>query len=207
MNRDFHRRLATVSRRCGGRDAQDPAASRRPMDARVPMEGRGEIIILSSNNYLGLSSHPEVIRAGREALDRYGAGTASVRFICGTFIIHRELERTIADFLRTESSLTYVSCWNANTGAIPLLADKGDAIVSDELNHASIIDGVRMSKCGPVGVPPLRHGRISGRSWPRNGNGSVRTEHSAAHRRGVQYGRRPGETAGYRRTRGAIPER
>ncbi len=117
-----------------------------PMDARVQMEGLGEIIILSSNNYLGLSNHPEVIRAGEEALKRYGAGTASVRFICGTLSIHRELEQKLAAFLGTEASLSYVSCWNANTGAIPVLAGEQDVIISDELNHASIIDGVRLCK-------------------------------------------------------------
>jgi glycine C-acetyltransferase len=117
-----------------------------PMDARVKMEGKGDIIILSSNNYLGLANHPEVIRAGQEALERYGAGTASVRFICGTFSIHRELEQRLASFMDTEASLSYVSCWNANTGAIPVLAGEGDVIISDALNHASIIDGVRLSK-------------------------------------------------------------
>jgi glycine C-acetyltransferase len=117
-----------------------------PMDARVQMEGHGEVLILSSNNYLGLSAHPQVIAAGQEALARFGAGTASVRFICGTFSIHRELEDKIASFLGTEASLSYVSCWNANTGAIPALAGEGDAVISDELNHASVIDGVRLSK-------------------------------------------------------------
>ncbi|RKX97921.1 MAG: glycine C-acetyltransferase [Spirochaetes bacterium] len=117
-----------------------------PMAGRTAMENRGEVIILSSNNYLGLSNHPQVIAASKAALDRYGAGTASVRFICGTFSIHRELEEELARFARTESALSYVSCWTANTGAIPLLAGKGDIIVSDELNHASIIDGIRLSK-------------------------------------------------------------
>jgi len=117
-----------------------------PMDARVQMEGRGEIIILSSNNYLGLSNHREVIQAGEDALERYGAGTASVRFICGTLAIHRELEQKLASFLGTEASLSYVSCWNANTGAIPVLAGEQDVIISDELNHASIIDAVRLCK-------------------------------------------------------------
>lgn len=147
MQRDFHRNLGErleKMRRAGTHKSLRHLEG--PMSARVPMEGRGEITILSSNNYLGLSAHPEVIRAGQDALERYGAGTASVRFICGTFTIHRELEETIAGFLRTGAALTYVSCWNANTGAIPLLAGEGDAIVSDELNHASIIDGVRLSK-------------------------------------------------------------
>lgn len=117
-----------------------------PMDARAKMEGHGEIIILSSNNYLGLSNHRQVIQAGEDALERYGAGTASVRFICGTFSIHRELEQKLASFLGTEASLSYVSCWNANTGAIPVLAGEQDVIISDELNHASIIDGIRLCK-------------------------------------------------------------
>ncbi len=117
-----------------------------PMDGRSFIEGKDETVILSSNNYLGMSNRPEVIAAGKKALDAYGAGTASVRFICGTFSIHRDLEETLADFLSTPAALSYVSCWTANTGAIPLLAGKGDAIISDELNHASIIDGVRLSK-------------------------------------------------------------
>jgi glycine C-acetyltransferase len=116
------------------------------MDSRVTIAEKGPVTILSSNNYLGLANNPDVIDAGKRALDEYGAGTASVRFICGTFTIHRELEEKIATFMRTEAALSYVSCWNANTGAIPLLAGDGDALLSDELNHASIIDGVRMSK-------------------------------------------------------------
>jgi glycine C-acetyltransferase len=110
------------------------------------MEGHGEVLILSSNNYLGLANHPELIEAGKRALERYGAGTASVRFICGTFAPHRELEEALAAFLGTEAALSYVSCWNANTGILPLLAGEGDALICDELNHASIIDGARMSK-------------------------------------------------------------
>jgi len=87
-----------------------------------------------------------VIEAGKLALERYGAGTASVRFICGTFAPHRELEQALAAFFGTEAALSYVSCWNANTGILPLLAGEGDALISDQLNHASIIDGARMSK-------------------------------------------------------------
>jgi glycine C-acetyltransferase len=117
-----------------------------PQGAHVQMEGRGEIIVLSSNNYLGLSNVPEVIAAGKMALDRFGAGTASVRFICGTFTIHRELEQTLADFVGTEASLTYVSCWNANEGILPTLMGPEDIVISDELNHASIIDAVRLAK-------------------------------------------------------------
>ena len=116
-----------------------------PMDASVHMEEAGDAIVLSSNNYLGLADNPKVVSAGIEGLKKYGAGTASVRFICGTFDIHRKLEEKIASFLGTESALTYVSCWAANTGLIPTIAVEGTAIVSDELNHASIIDGCRLA--------------------------------------------------------------
>jgi glycine C-acetyltransferase len=117
-----------------------------PQGPRVKMEGRGEIIILSSNNYLGLSNVPEVVAAGKTGLERFGAGTASVRFICGTFTVHRELERTLADLVGTESSLTYVSCWNANEGLSATLLGPDDIVISDELNHASIIDSIRLAK-------------------------------------------------------------
>ncbi len=112
----------------------------------VRMEGRGEVVVLSSNNYLGLAAHPEVVRAGIEGLERYGAGTASVRFICGTFAPHHELERALADLSGTESALSYVSCWNANEAVIPSLTDETTVTLTDELNHASIIDAIRLSK-------------------------------------------------------------
>jgi glycine C-acetyltransferase len=116
-----------------------------PMAPEVHMEEAGDVIVLSSNNYLGLADEPEVVEAGKRGLDRYGAGTASVRFICGTFDVHRALEERIAQFLKMPAALTYVSCWNANTGLFPTICDEGSAIVSDELNHASIIDGVRLA--------------------------------------------------------------
>jgi len=116
-----------------------------PMAPEVHMEEAGDVIVLSSNNYLGLADQAEVVDAGKRGLERYGAGTASVRFICGTFDIHRELEHRIAGFLDTQAALSYVSCWNANTGLFPTICDEGSAIVSDELNHASIIDGVRLA--------------------------------------------------------------
>jgi glycine C-acetyltransferase len=112
----------------------------------VEMEGRGEVVVLSSNNYLGLAGHPEVVRAGIEGLERYGAGTASVRFICGTFEPHLELERALAELSGTEAALSYVSCWNANEAVIPTLTDATTVIFTDELNHASIIDAVRLSR-------------------------------------------------------------
>src|SRR5256885_6570402 len=117
-----------------------------PQAARTRMQGRGEVVILSSNNYLGLCNEPEVIAAGKRALDEFGAGTGSVRFICGTFTIHRELEAALARFVGCESSLTYVSCWNANEGLCPTLLGEQDIVISDQLNHASIIDSIRLAK-------------------------------------------------------------
>lgn len=117
-----------------------------PQSARVKMEGRGEVIILSSNNYLGLCDEAEIVRAGIEGLRRYGAGTGSVRFICGTFTIHRELETALAKFVGTPASMSYVSAWNANEGLTATIVQEGDFIVSDALNHASIIDSMRLAK-------------------------------------------------------------
>ena len=117
-----------------------------PQGARVQMEGRGEIIILSSNNYLGLCNEPSVVKAGVEGLEQFGAGTGSVRFICGTFTVHRDLEKAIADFVGTEASLSYVSAWNANEGLTATIVEQDDFVISDALNHASIIDSIRLAK-------------------------------------------------------------
>jgi glycine C-acetyltransferase len=117
-----------------------------PQAARVQMEGRGEVIILSSNNYLGLSNEPSVVAAGKAALDRFGAGTSSVRFICGTFTIHRELEAACARLVGTAAALSFVSCWNANEALPATLLGEDDLVLSDQLNHASIIDGIRLAK-------------------------------------------------------------
>jgi glycine C-acetyltransferase len=117
-----------------------------PQAARVRMEGRGEVIILSSNNYLGLSDRPEVVAAGKAALDRWGAGTASVRFICGTFTVHRVLEAACARLVGTGASLSFVSAWNANEAVPATLLGEQDIVISDQLNHASIIDAARLAK-------------------------------------------------------------
>src|SRR5712692_2205941 len=117
-----------------------------PQAAKATMEGRGEVVILSSNNYLGLCDTPEVVAAGKQALDRYGAGTGSVLFICGTFTVHRELEAALARLVGCESALSYVSCWNANEGLCPTLLGEQDIVISDQLNHASIIDSIRLAK-------------------------------------------------------------
>jgi len=115
-----------------------------PMAGHAQLRGKGDVMVLCSNNYLGLSDKEEIIQAGMEALSKYGAGAASVRFICGTYDIHQELEELTAEFLGLESALTYTSCWNANTAVIPAILEPGDTVISDALNHASIVDGCRL---------------------------------------------------------------
>ncbi len=117
-----------------------------PQSAWAEMEGRGRVLILSSNNYLGLCDEPTVIQAGIDALQELGAGTASVRFICGTFAIHRELEAALARFVGCDASLSFVAAWNANEAFTATVAEEGDAVISDQLNHASIIDSMRLAK-------------------------------------------------------------
>jgi glycine C-acetyltransferase len=117
-----------------------------PQNARVNLPGKKSVLNMCANNYLGLADHPAVIAAAHEALDRWGYGLSSVRFICGTQEIHKELERRLSDFLGLEDTILYSSCFDANGGLFETLLDAEDAIVSDELNHASIIDGIRLSK-------------------------------------------------------------
>jgi glycine C-acetyltransferase len=117
-----------------------------PQDARVRMEDRGEVIILSSNNYLGLCNEPDIIAAGKAGLDRYGAGTASVRFICGTYTVHRALEAACARLVGTGAALSFVSAWNANEALPATVLGEQDIVLSDQLNHASIIDAARLAK-------------------------------------------------------------
>jgi len=105
-----------------------------------------DVLNLCANNYLGLADHPEVVRAAKEALDRWGYGMASVRFICGTQEVHKELEAGLTEFLGTEDTILYSSCFDANGGIFEALLDERDAVISDALNHASIIDGVRLCK-------------------------------------------------------------
>ena len=112
----------------------------------VDVEEFGEVIMLTSNNYLGLANHPAIVEAAEKAERDYGYGLASVRFICGTQTIHRDLEARIAGFFGTEDTILYGSCWNANEGLFQTVTTEADAIISDELNHASIIDGVRLAK-------------------------------------------------------------
>jgi glycine C-acetyltransferase len=117
-----------------------------PQAPHVEVEGRGEMLNLCANNYLGLASHHEIVAAAHEALDRWGFGLASVRFICGTQAIHRELEQRLSAFLGTEDTILYSSCFDANGGLFEALLGPADAVVSDALNHASIIDGIRLCK-------------------------------------------------------------
>jgi len=175
MNARFHEQLAeSVDAMRSGGTLKSFRFLQTPMDAWTKMEGRGEILVMSSNNYLGLAADPRVVEAGRQALARYGAGTASVRFICGTFEIHRELEQAIAAFFGTERALTYVSCWAANTGLIPTIAAPEDVVLADELNHASLIDGCRLASKTPRAI--YRHSDMGHLD-------ELLREHSAARRR------------------------
>ncbi|MBO6738535.1 MAG: aminotransferase class I/II-fold pyridoxal phosphate-dependent enzyme [Phycisphaerales bacterium] len=127
-----------------------------PMGATVTMVdddgSKHERICMCSNNYLGLANHPDVVESGIEALRQYGAGTASVRFICGTFTPHLTLEQTIAEYMGTEAAYTFVSCWNATEALFPTCCEAGDIIISDELNHACIIDSIRLTPVIKKGV-------------------------------------------------------
>ena len=127
-----------------------------PMDAQVRMRGADgkyfDALCFCSNNYLGLANHPEVVEAGIEGLRKYGDGTASVRFICGTFEPHEQLEETIARYMGTESSYTFVSCWTATEALFPTFCEPGDIIISDTLNHACIIDAMRLTPVIKKGV-------------------------------------------------------
>jgi len=117
-----------------------------PQSAHVEVEGLGSMLNFCANNYLGLADHPTVIEAARDALERYGFGMASVRFICGTQTLHKQLEARISEFLGTEDTILFSSCFDANGGLFEALLGPMDAVISDALNHASIIDGIRLCK-------------------------------------------------------------
>jgi glycine C-acetyltransferase len=117
-----------------------------PQQASIGIEGGGQVINLCANNYLGLANHPDLMAAAHDAIDRYGYGMASVRFICGTQTVHKELEERLSRFLGTEDTILYSSCFDANGGLFETLLGPEDAVISDSLNHASIIDGIRLSK-------------------------------------------------------------
>ena len=147
MNQDLLDRLATE---LGALREQGLYKSERvidsPQQAAIHMRDGREVINLCANNYLGLANHPALIAAAHNALDRYGYGMASVRFICGTQAPHKELERRISAFLGMEDTILYPSCFDANGGLFETLLGEEDAVISDQLNHASIIDGIRLSK-------------------------------------------------------------
>src|SRR5664279_924328 len=117
-----------------------------PQDAVIKLDSGKEVLNFCANNYLGLSDHPELIKAAKEALDSHGFGMSSVRFICGTTDLHKKLEKKIAQFFGTEDTILYAACFDANGGVFEPLLSEQDAIISDSLNHASIIDGVRLCK-------------------------------------------------------------
>jgi glycine C-acetyltransferase len=117
-----------------------------PQDAAIEIEGGRQVINLCANNYLGLANHPTLLEAAHDGLDRYGYGMASVRFICGTQSVHKDLEKRISRFLGTQDTILYSSCFDANGGLFETLLGPEDAVISDELNHASIIDGIRLCK-------------------------------------------------------------
>src|SRR5216684_6060084 len=117
-----------------------------PQDAHIAVAGGKRVLNMCANNYLGLADHPALLKAAKEALDTHGFGMASVRFICGTQDIHKELEAALTKFLGTEDTILYPSCFDANGGIFETLLSDKDAVVSDELNHASIIDGIRLGK-------------------------------------------------------------
>lgn len=117
-----------------------------PQSTRIKLADGREVLNLCANNYLGLAQHPDVIAAAKKALDDWGYGLASVRFICGTQSVHKQLEQRLTEFLGTEDTILYSSCWDANGGVFETLLGPEDAVISDELNHASIIDGIRLCK-------------------------------------------------------------
>ena len=147
MNPLFHQHLATTLT-----DIQQAGLYKTerligtPQGGRVKLEDGREVIVMCANNYLGLGNHPEIVAAAHEALDRWGYGMGSVRFICGTQTLHRQLEEAISAFVGTEDTILYSSCFDANGGLFETLLTDADAVISDALNHASIIDGIRLCK-------------------------------------------------------------
>ncbi len=138
----LHAQLADIRAR-GLYKVERQLLSPQGADIRV---AQGHVLNLCANNYLGLANHLKIIEAAREGLDRHGYGMASVRFICGTQDLHQQLERAVSEFLRTEDTILYSSCFDANGGLFEVLLDERDAVISDALNHASIIDGIRLCK-------------------------------------------------------------
>ena len=143
LKRHLQRQLVEI-RGSGLYKAERVLAS--PQQARIEVSRGPQVLNFCANNYLGLANHPAVIQAAHEALERWGYGLSSVRFICGTQEIHKELERALSDFLGTEETVLYSSCFDANSGLFESLLEEQDAVISDQFNHASIIDGIRLCK-------------------------------------------------------------
>ena len=162
-----------------------------PQSAHVRVAEQGEVLNLCANNYLGLADHPEIVAAAREALDRWGYGMASVRFICGTQQVHRELEERLAAFLGSESAILYGSCFDANGGLFEALLGPEDAVISDALNHASIIDGIRLCKARRLRFANGDMDELEARLT----RGRRRPPPADRDRRRVLDGRLPGEAA------------
>ena len=160
------------------------AVIRTPQAAEIGV-GDASVLNLCANNYLGLADHPAMIAAAQQALDRWGFGMASVRFICGTTEIHKELERRLAGFLGTDDAILYGSCFDANGGLFETLLGPEDAVISDELNHASIIDGVRLCKAARYRYRNRDMADLEARA----GRGAGRAAPADRHRRGVLDGR------------------
>ncbi|WP_425395607.1 glycine C-acetyltransferase [Aeoliella sp.] len=145
MNQDLQRIAGQVDEIRSAGLYKNERLIESPQQAHIAVAGH-EVLNMCANNYLGLADHPEIIQAAHEALDRWGYGLSSVRFICGTQTCHKELETVVSDFLGTEDTILYSSCFDANGGLFETLLTEDDAVISDELNHASIIDGVRLCK-------------------------------------------------------------
>ncbi len=173
-----------------------------PQSAEITLADGRRVLNFCANNYLGLADHPRLIEAAKRALDRHGFGMASVRFICGTQDLHKELEATIAGFFGKEDAILYAACFDANGGLFEPLLDERDAIVSDALNHASIIDGVRLCKAkryryANADLADLERQLGAGPSrW-----GAPDPDH---HRRGVLHGWTDRAAQGHRRARRAF---
>src|SRR5437763_11813010 len=143
MKQHLARQLDEI--RAAGTDKQERVIT-SPQDARIRVGDGQPVLNLCANNYLGLANHPAIVEAAHEALDRWGYGLASVRFICGTQAVHRELEERLSEFLGTDDTILFSSCFDANGGLFEALLSEEDAVISDQLNHASIIDGIRLCK-------------------------------------------------------------
>ena len=171
-----------------------------PQAGRIRAEPGGEVLNFCANNYLGLADHPALVAAGKAALDRWGYGMASVRFICGTQEVHKALEARLSAFLGTEDTILYSSCFDANGGLFETLLGPEDAIISDALNHASIIDGVRLCK-----AKRLRYANNDMADLERCLQGSRRRPAPPdRHRRRLLDGRHHRQPAGDLRPRGAL---